>query len=526
MELVMTPRRILERACKLFPRKEAIHCGHSHHTYAEFGDRVNRLSHALSLLGVRQGDRFAFLSPNCHRLLEAYFAAPMLGAILVPLNIRLSASELAFILDDAGVGVLFVHPDLEALASQVAVLSTTPRHIVPLWSEDRAVTTYDSLIDGVTAGPYPSPPIRESDVVEIFYTSGTTGRPKGVMLSHRNVYALALQVAAQLPVTESDVFLHSLPMYHANGWGGPHTATFMGASHVIVPYPRAELVAQAARTHGVTLAYMVPTMVIQLLNHRDVGREDLTSLTRLVVGGSAPSPALARTLAEDWGCRLIGAYGLTEHSPVATFAQPPSFRTDMSPDEMYRLMCTAGQPMAGVEVRVVNETGKDVPADGHASGEVWLRSDTVMVGYWNRPDATISAIQDGWLRTGDIGTITPDGFLDIVDRMKDVIVSGGENISSIEIENALYEHPAVLECAIIAIPDDYWGERPLAFVVPKEGDALDDAVLRQWCEARLSRFKIPASFRTVTELPKTGTGKIQKNVLRREFWGNSAKQVH
>ena len=523
--MAMTPARALQRALALFPDKEAIHCGNDHYTYRRLGERVNRLSHALSALGVRPKDCVAFLSPNCHRLLEAYFAVPMMGSILLPLNIRLSATELAFILNDAGASVLFVHPELADLGRDVAAQVTTMRHVLPVMGGDGE--SYEDLLVAASNDLYPYPPIHEAAVAELFYTSGTTGHPKGVMLSHRNLYALALQIAAQLPDGESDVFLHALPMYHANGWGAPHTITLMGGTHVIVPYPKPDLVARAVSEHGVTLAYMVPTMVIQLLNYPHLAQHDMRSFRRLVVGGAAPAPALARTLEQLWGCRLIGAYGLTEHSPVATFAQVPSFkRSELSDEECYRLMCMAGQPMAGVQVRVVDAEGKDVLTDGKTPGEILLRSDTVMLGYWNQPDVTAEIIVDGWLHTGDVATMSTDGFLDIVDRKKDIIVSGGENISSIEIENVLYDHPALLECAVIAVPDDYWGERPLAFVVPKAGQTLTDIDLRLWCEKRLTRFKIPRAFHIESELPKTGTGKIQKNILRTSFWAGYMKSVH
>jgi fatty-acyl-CoA synthase len=523
--LAMTPGRALQRALALFPDKVSIHCGEDHYTYHGLGLRVTRLTHALRALGVRPGDRVAFLSPNCHRLLEAYFAVPMMGAILLPLNIRLSTDELAFILNDAGASVLFVHPELAELGGRVASQLTTIRHVLPYVAEDGE--SYESLLAAVSDEPCPYPPVRETDVAELFYTSGTTGHPKGVMLSHRNLYALALQIAAQLPIGEEDVFLHSLPMYHANGWGAPHTVTLMGGSHVIVPYPKPDLVARAVDRYGVTLAYMVPTMVIQLLNYGELARYTMRSFRRLVVGGAAPAPALARTLEQEWGCQLIGAYGLTEHSPVATFALVPSYKeSQLTAEERYRLMCLTGQPMVGVQVRLVDDQGMDVYPDGKTPGEILLRSDTVMVGYWNRPDATAETIVDGWLHTGDIATVTPDGFLDIVDRKKDIIVSGGENISSIEIENVLYDHPALLECAVIAVPDNYWGERPAAFVVPKAGHTLTEDALRTWCENRLTGFKIPREFHIESELPKTGTGKIQKNILRRSFWAGYVKQVH
>lgn len=529
MKRSMTPVLGIQRSADLYPDKTAVHCGADHLTYAALLRRIGRLGWALrNRLGFHQGDRVAFLSPNCHRLLEAYFAVPWIQGVLLPLNVRLSREEMAFILSDAGTHVLFVHSEFKALAWYLK--ANVPSLNTIIWLDAIPETSTDRSYEDLLVLESSSPPLLpwigdEEDVAELFYTSGTTGQPKGVMLTHRNLYCLALQIAAQLSLTDEDVFLHSLPMYHANGWGAPHTVTLVGGTHVIIPYPRPDAVADAVRRYRVTLAYMVPTMAIQLIASAPP-ETGMKSLTRLVIGGSAPAPSLAKEVWDAWGCTLIGAYGLTEHSPVASFAQIPS-HWSLSEGDRYQWATKAGAPMVGVQARVVDDDGQDQARDGVSQGELWLRSDTVMKGYWGRPGETADVLTpDGWLRTGDVAVITPEGFIDIVDRRKDVIVSGGENISSIEVEAILYDHPAVLECAVVAVPDARWGERPHAFVVLKKGATANAGELREWCRAHLAHFKAPDVVDVIPELPKTGTGKIQKAAFRAPFWHGYQKRVN
>lgn len=516
MRRPMTPLLALHRARQLYADKTAVACGEHVATYREFGSRVDRLAWALDQqLAVQAGDRVAVLSPNCHRLLEAYFAVPVIGGVLLPLNVRLRVDELAFILVDAGVEVLLVHPDFAELTRDLVGQAPNLSHIV--WLDTRPVRVGDLAYEDLLRRPSELSPLRfagsEDDVAEIFYTSGTTGRPKGVMLTHRNLYSLAVQTITALALGDEEVFLHSLPLYHANGWGAPHALTFVGGTHVVVPYPRPALVAEAVAEWRVTLAYMVPTMLIQLLA-AGVPRHALRSLSRIVVGGAAPAPALGRQVADAWGSRVIGAYGLTEHSPVATFAEVPH-HWRLTPEQRHRVEVAAGVPMIGVETRLVAEDGHDVPQDGRSIGELWLRSDTVMKGYWRRPEETAEVLTaDGWLRTGDLATISPQGLVTIVDRAKDIVISGGENISSVEIEAVLADHPAVLECAVVAAPDAVWGERPHAFVVLRPRAVCTPETLQGWCRDRLAHFKAPDVVHVVADLPKTGTGKIQKAALR------------
>ncbi|MBX5464900.1 MAG: fatty acid--CoA ligase [Clostridia bacterium] len=519
-----TPLRALDRAVSLFPGKRAVWCEGRTWTYADFFGRVQQLSRALAALGVGPGDRVAYLSYNCHRLLEGYFAVPQMGAILLPLNIRLLAQDFRVILRHSGARLLFVHPDF--LETVEAIRPDLPEleHVLLLEPDPRGRAegpTYDQLLEAQPRDPYPRPEVDEDDVAELFYTSGTTGQPKGVMLTHRNLYALALQMVGALQFDEPDVHLHSLPMYHANGWGAPQTVTLVGGTHVMLPRFQAAQAVERIEALGVTTAYMVPTMVIELLNLPGLESRDLRSMRRLVVGGAAPSPTMAREVTERLGWPFVAAYGLTESSPVATFAFLRSWQRGEEPEQRYRRMASTGQPMPGVEARVVDLAGRDVPLDGRTPGELLLRGDTVMKGYWNNPEATAEAIRDGWLHTGDVATMDADRFIQIVDRKKDIIISGGENISSIEVEDTLYAHPAVMECAVIAVPDAKWGERPLALVVPKPGAAADRAALaeelRLWCRDRLAHFKAPDRVEIVDSLPKTGTGKIQKNVLREMY---------
>lgn len=521
MRVPQTPLRALDRAVDLFPRKAAVVCGNNRMTYTDFAGRIHQLSRALASLGVAPGDRVAYLSYNCHRLLEGYFGVLQLGAILLPLNIRLYPDDFVTILNHSGARVLMLHPDFLPVIEAIRTRLATVEHYVLLEpAEGSDWPLYDDLLSAQTETPYPRPSIDEDDVAELFYTSGTTGLPKGVMLTHRNLYNLALQVVGALKYEEADVYLHTLPLYHANGWGAPHTVTCVGATHVIIPRFRAGEVLRLIEAERTTIAYMVPTMVIDLLNHPDLHRYDLRSMRAVVVGGSAPSPSMVREVTERLGWQFISAYGLTESSPVATFAFLRSWHDDLPSDERYRILASVGQPMPGIEAKVVDDRGREVPRDGRTPGELLLRGDTVMKGYWNNPDATAEAIRDGWLHTGDIATIDEDNYITIVDRKKDIIISGGENISSIEVENTLYAHPDVLECAVIAVPHERWGERPLALVVPKGDPSAHGDLsgrLIAWCRERLPHFKAPDAVVIVDGLPKTGTGKIQKNVLRNQY---------
>ena len=529
MIVPLTPLMFLRRAEKLYPRKVGVVCDGLHFTYAGFAERVQRLSNVLSSLGVQKGDVVAYLGYNCHRLLEAYYGVLQTGAILLPLNVRLTASDFRYILDHSEARVLFLEseflPAINSIRKQLqrevlfVALDTSASEE---WLSDR---NYDEHLE--VAGPdvYPSAIEDENDVAELFYTSGTTAQPKGVMLTHRNLFLHAMSVMWALQTDDSEVQLHTIPLFHANGWGATHTITGAGGTHVMLRRFEPKRLLQLVQQEKVTTFNLVPTMATMLLQEPGIKEYDLSSLRLIHMGGSAMPRALMKELKERIGCEVSCGYGLTETAPVLTVALMKSHLREEG-DNLYRRAAMTGLELPGTDVRVVGENGHDVPRDGKTVGEIITRGNIVMKGYWKQPEETAQAIRDGWLYTGDMATMDSEGYVLIVDRKKDIILRGGENISSIEVEKVLYSHPAVLECAVIAVPDEKWGEAPKAFVVLRDGFVCEAEELRRHCTATLAGYKVPASVEIVASLPKGGTGKIQKKLLREKYWHGQEKQVH
>jgi fatty-acyl-CoA synthase len=531
MIVPMLPTQFLGRALKLYPHKLGVVCEDKRFTYSQYGDRVNQLSNVLLDMGVKQGDRVAFLGPNCHRLLEAYYGVIQVGAILLPLNIRLLPADFAYILADAEASVLFVDRDLLYLIEPIKEELESVQQIVLMSDEappaDWEGEGYEELMASASTEKPPQPEMDENDVCELFYTSGTTGKPKGVMLTHRNLYFNALDFIIGLGLTDRDVQLHTIPLFHANGWGTPQALTCVGGTHVMIKKFEAGKVFELVANEGVTLAAMVPTMVNMLLNSPHLGRYDLSSLNRLVVGGAASPPAFVGAVEEKLGCTYIASYGLTETSPVLTFATLKDHLRSLPEGEQQVLKARAGLPLVAIDLRVVDEEGHDVKPDGKEIGEVVVRSNVVMAGYWGDPEASAECVDDdGWFHAGDMATVDEEGYILIADRKKDIIISGGENIASLEVERVLYSHPAVLEAVVIAVPHDFWGEVPKAIVVLKPGQSATEEEIVEHCRDKLARYKIPKSVDFIDELPKGGTGKILKTVLREKYWARYERRVH
>lgn len=529
MNLPLTPVRFKERAARLFPDKVGVVCGDRRFTYGEFADRADRLSLALSRLGIGPGDRVAFFSLNCHRLLEAYYGVVQMGAILLPLNVRLAPADFVFILNDAGAGSLFIEPEFLPVWRQIRGELKTVKRVVLLGdaAEGRADTdaNYEALLARETDPSLPALPIPDDAVAELFYTSGTTGDPKGVMLTHRNLYLHAFYAALALQYTDADIQVHTIPLFHVNGWGTPQFLTMVGGTHVMLRrFDPAEVCALVERERA-TRFFMVPTMANTFVNTPGLEKYDFSSLRRVVVGGSPAPPILFQRLEERLGCLCHAGYGLSETTPVLTMAVPQAHRTESEKARYWRMAMT-GQEVPGVEIRVVDESGQEVLRDAATIGEIVVRSDVVMAGYWNQPEDTARVIRDGWFHTGDMAVWDADRYVLIVDRKKDIIISGAENISSVEIENALYGHPAVLECVVVAVPDAHWGEVPKAVVVLREGAAATEAEIIAYCRERLAHFKTPHSVDFVASLPKGGTGKILKREVRERYWAAQPKRVH
>ncbi len=528
---MIVPLSVLEfrdRAAAYFGGRIGVIDGERSFTYREYAERTHRLASALRGLGVQPHDRVSFITYNTHQLLEAYYGVLEAGAVLNPINIRLTPDDIGYILDHSGSKAVFYHTDFAPLVERIAPTLTSHPSFVVMEGEPQGPATHE--YEGLLAAGSPDEPPAEVDenaVAELFYTSGTTGRPKGVALTHRTLYLHALQAALALRISDADSILHVVPLFHVNGWGAPHWMTLVGGQHVMLRrFDPAALLALVER-HRITHLLGVPTVFNAVLASPALEQHDLSSLRYVIVGGAPSSPALIRAVEERLHATAVVGYGLSETSPVLTIALPRQhLLTTEPPEHRLERQATTGWAIPGVRVRVVTGEGSDVRPDGEQLGEIIVRSNVVMEGYYRDPEATAAAIRDGWFHTGDMATIDDEGYITIKDRAKDVIISGGENISSVEIENALYAHPAVFECAVVAAPDDTWGEVPVAVVVLKPGAAATADELIAHCRERLASFKIPKRVEFRDQLPKGGTGKILKSELREPFWRGYEKRVH
>ena len=527
MNLPLTPIRCLYRAVDLYANRTAVVSGSARYTYAAFGERCERLAGGLLAEGIRKGDRVAYLSFNNNQLLEGYFGVPMMRGIVMPLNVRLQADELAAILNHAEARMLIFENEF---APVVETLRRDCRAIERCVAIDGPTACADSTYEGLLArSRMPRPDFfsfDENEIAELFYTSGTTGNPKGVMLSHRTLYLHALSIAVCLCHDDTAVELHTVPLFHANGWGRPQVSALNGIKQVMARRFDPAQVLRLIEEEGATSMSVVPTMANALLNCAELGRFDIRTLQEIQIGGAAASPELVARLEQAFRCRVMVGYGLTETSPVATSARVKGTVRFADDADRIRHMAMAGWPLPGGEVRVVDPHLRDVPRDMTTVGEVVVRGDIVMDGYFKDPQATRAVMTEGWLHTGDMAVWDAENYVQIVDRDKDIIISGGENISSIEVERAVAAHPAVLECAVIAAPDPKWGEAPAAIVSLRPGHSLTHEDLLEFLRTRLGKFKLPR----ITEfmegpLPKTGTGKVLKRELREKLWQGKARRV-
>jgi acyl-CoA synthetase (AMP-forming)/AMP-acid ligase II len=521
MNIPLTPVRFLRYAEQQYPSKTAVVCGLERFTYSQFEERAARLAGGLRDLGVKPGDRVAFLSMNCHRLLEAYFGVLEAGAVLLPLNIRLAPDELAYILNHAEASVLFLQGELCGLADSFRQKLSTVYSLVSLDHDPQAPwllpQSYDEILSATTPYRPDLTEFAEDSVAELFYTSGTSANPKGVMLTHRNIYLHALSAVLAHETSSDGVHLHTIPLFHANGWGAAHTVTLKGSQHVMISrFDPAEIFRLIEKERVQTLG-AVPAMAIALVNSPEFRKYDLSSLKWVNLGGAASSPTLVREVEQKFGCTCYSGYGLTETAPVLTTSSMKS-GLQWEGEKRFEGQAMTGYAIPGVELRVVDANDEDVPRDGRAVGEIVARGDGIMKGYWKELEATADAMRGGWFHTGDMATWNQDGYILIVDRKKDIIVSGGENVSSLEVEKTLLAHPAVLEATVIAVPDETWGEVPKALVVLKAGVQGSEADLVEFCRSHLAHYKCPRSIEFLESLPKTGTGKVLKRELRKKYW--------
>jgi fatty-acyl-CoA synthase len=525
MHVPLTPLRCLFRAVDFYPDKVGVVSGDARYTYAQFAQRCRRMAAGLLAAGAEPEDRIGLLSFNSNVLLESYYAAPLIGCTIMPLNVRLHQSELEVILKHSRPRIVFYEQDFRSSIEYLRKVVPETRFISIEDSGDSS--TFTQLME---TEPLPLPDlmsIDETSIAELFYTSGSTGQPKGVMLSHRSLYLHALSLAGGLDHSDTQVILHTIPLFHANGWGFPQFATMYGLKQVMVRRFEPLTVFRLIQEERASTMILVPTMAAALLACSDRPNFDLSSLKQVIIGGAAASPELVAQLETFFpGCSVFAGYGLTETAPVISTARPKSTMSFANDEARRRYASSAGWPFLGVEVRVIDERGAEVPRDTATVGEVVVRGDNVMSGYYREPELTRDALAGGWLRTGDMAIWDQERCLRIVDRKKDIIISGGENIASIEVEHAIQAHPDVIECAVVAAPDARWGEIPVAIVVTQVSATVTAVQLLDFASASVARFKLPKQFVLQTEpLPKGGTGKVLKQQLRERFWTGKEKRI-
>ena len=509
----LTPLRFLARSAEVWADRPAVRDGARTWTYAAHYDRVRRATGVLvAELGIEVGDRVATLLPNIAAMLELHYAVPAAGGVLVPLNTRLAPREYAYILAHSGAKAVVAYaPVRSQLLEAIDLMEGEPPQVVWVEEGDDDHSVYEALLRDAPPADLRLPD-DELALLSINYTSGTTGQPKGVMTTHRGAYLHSLGVVAEAGLSPRSAYLWTLPMFHCNGWAYTWAVTAMGAKHVCLSQVDPPRVWELLDEEGVTHLCAAPTVLLML-----VGAEEATPCREPVhvfVGGSPPAPALLERAAQ-LNMAVTHLYGLTEtYGPIAVCAWNPDW-DNRAPSEKERLRARQGvATVVSERLRVVDEHMRDVPRDGTTIGEVVVRGNNVLLGYYRDPDATRRAFAGGWFHTGDLGVMHPDGYVELRDRLKDIVISGGENISTIEVEQALSAHPAVAEVAVVGAPDERWGEVPVAFVVARDRERLDQDELRGFARQHLARFKVPKRIEVVMELPKTATGKIQKFLLR------------
>jgi fatty-acyl-CoA synthase len=525
----LTPFRFLQRSAAIFRQKVAVIYGDKRYTYPEYAERIYRLAWALRAAGIQRGDRVAVLLPNIPEMLESHFGVPLSGGILVAINTRLKTDEIQYILEHSGASALIVDselaPQVEPILSSLPALKT----VVTVHDIDAGIhlpgPTYEEFLATGSPDEIDWPIEDEDQVISINYTSGTTGRPKGVMYTHRGVYLNALGELLETRMSSAGRYLWTLPMFHCNGWCYPWAVTGIGGTHVCLRRFDATEAWRLIGEHGVTHLCGAPTVLITMANCESAPTEPLEQELIVSVAAAPPSPAIIAQM-ESLGVEIVHVYGLTEvYGPYTVCEWQPHWN-DLPIEERSRIKARQGVGyIIADDARVVDDNMVDVPADGETMGEVVMRGNNTMKGYFRDDEATEKAFRGGWFHSGDLGVMHPDGYVELKDRAKDIIISGGENISTIEIEQTIAAHPAVLEVAVIGIPDDYWGETPKAFVVVRPGSRVTESEIIEHVKSRLAGFKAP---RVVEfgELPKTSTGKIQKFVLREREWASYSSRIH
>lgn len=527
----------LNKALTLFPEREALVDGNRRFTYRQFGERVASLLQFLRSAGLKKGSVAAISCPNTADFMEVYYACGIEGIILVPLNYRLAAEELREIINDADAEMIFFHSQFSDCAKEILPHCPQLKNLVIIGDGDAQTLKeiapklqthqYESLCQNKEARFQRIPYLGADDLAHLYYTSGTTGRPKGVMLSHGNVMFNALGAIAELRLSDADTWIHAAPLFHlADAWA-TFAITWVGGKHVFLPQFNAKDTLRTISEEKVTVTVLVPTMLNAMVNDPNIGQFKYDSLRMLLTGGSPIAPEVVKRVMKAFGCEYVQLYGMTETSPFLTVSCPKSEHQDWHEDKQVEIRAKTGRPYIGAEVKVVRSDGDEVVNNGLEVGEIIARGPTITRGYWKQPEATAQTIKDGWIHTGDLAVVDEQGYINIVDRKKDMIISGGENVYSTEVEYALYEHSGVAECAVFGIPDERWGESVHAVVVRKPGnDKLSEEDLIAFVKERLAKYKAPRSVEFINELPKTGSGKIYKKELREKYWAGRVKQVN
>jgi fatty-acyl-CoA synthase len=514
METPLTPMEFARRARLVYGSREAVVDGDRRLTYEAFFDRCDRWSAALQGFGVRQGDRVAYIAPNTLAQLESFYAVPQIGAVVVPINYRLTPDDFAYIISHSGATVVCAHEDYLEAVDRVRDQLPHVTHFVALEGSRDGWVPYEATL-AAAAPEFERPAIAESDLLAINYTSGTTSRPKGVMITHRNAWVNVVGTLVHHHMNAGDRYLWTLPMFHANGWTFVWIVTAVGGAHICLRKVDPAAVYTLAARERITTLCAAPTVLIGLASAPEEVRRTAPRGVHVFTAGAPPAAATIELIEGELGWTIIHVYGLTETAPLITICEPLPAHDGLAPAERAAIKARQGVEMiTSGELHVVDEAGNEVPRDGETGGEIVVRGNVVMEGYYRDPDATALAIRGGWFHTGDAAVVHPDGYMEIRDRIKDIIISGGENVSSVEVEGALLRHPAVQEVAVVGLPHERWGEAPHAFVVLRADGKVTGDELREFARGHLAGFKVPKGFTMVAELPKTATGKVQKFVLR------------
>jgi len=522
----------LRRAISLYGQHQAIVDGDVKYTYRQFGERVAALSQALSKLGISKGETVAIVCPNTHHYMEAYYACAVSGMVLNPLNFRLAAKEISSILADSSARAIIVHRDFVELFSQAMSYGDIEGFDNVIFiGEGKLETTlklhqYESLISRNDGCAMPDISIAGSDLAQLYYTSGTTGRAKGVMLTQENVTSHALFSIPEFELSDADTWAHIGPMFHLVDAWAVFACTWVGARHVFAPYFKAEAVLDLFEKEKVTKTALVPTMLNALINDASVSKRSFPHLQVLTTAGSPVAPEIVKRTCETFGCKYWQFYGMTECSPLLTISKPMAHMNDWDAEKLLAITSRTGRTVLGVELRVVKDDGTEVNRNDAEVGEIVVRGPSITPGYWKQKDATDATIIDGWLHTGDLAVVDSEGYVNIDNQKKDMIITGGENVYSTEVEYALYEHPDVVECAVFGIPDKEWGEKVKAVIVKRSGSNITEADVIAVVRSRLTAYKAPRSIQFIEALPKTGSGKIYKKGLRDEYWKAEAKPIN